>query len=270
MADKNSVVWGVKQLFIRPGDGNEYQIQAAQESQITAKATIAKLMGDDSLVALDTQPKSKDLAISFKNGQISQKVETLLLGGTNVSNAAASLTSPKQESVGTTVMNTLISSLINGQSANLISDTWTFLATGPNQYQVIQSSTGLTVYSAACSLYPVTNVIPGVSFTMPGPITLGDIASITTVASTDTVEIATQAKNDFASKVGVRAITEAPSVTKGETAGQFEWLFPVCQSEGIEWPLKTKEYCIISGSFMPIYDPNVGYIVAIRKYSRQY
>src|SRR5437867_3501595 len=96
--ESKSVVWGVQQLFIRPGDGNEYQVSALQEAQISSKATIAQLMGDDALVALDTQPKDKKLAINLKHGQTTSVVETLLVGGTNVSNAAASLTSPNLES----------------------------------------------------------------------------------------------------------------------------------------------------------------------------
>lgn len=267
--DNPSSVWGIQQLFVRPGNGIEYQIKAAQEAQITSKATLAKLMGDDSLVPLDTQPKSKELAINFKNGQISQVVETLLVGGTNVSNAAGSLTLPNQESVDATMKNNIQAALLPGASANLVSDTYSFLAGSGNTYQIISSKSGLTIFNGVASSYPNSSAIPGVTFTVPGPINLGSVASITTVALTDTVEIASQAKNDFASKVSVRCITETPSETKGETAGQFEWLFPVCQSEGIEWPNKTKEFSIISGSFVPLYDPNIGNIVILRKYSRQ-
>lgn len=269
MSDQPSSVWGIQQLFIRPGDGKEYQIKACQEAQITAKATLAKLMGDDSLVPLDTQPKSKEIAVNFKNGQISQVVETLLIGGSNVSNAAGTLTANNQESVDTSIKTALVASLIGGQAANLISDTYTFQATGANSYTITSSKTGLIIAAETTASYPINGLIPGVTFTVSGTLVQGSTCSITTVAVGETVEIASQAKNDFAAKVAVRCITETPSETKGETAGQFEWLFPVCQSEGIEWPNKTKEFAIISGSFMPLFDPNIGVIAFLRKYSRQ-
>lgn len=266
-ADKNSVIWGVKQLFIRPGDGNEYQLEAAQEAQVSAKATIAKLMGDDALVALDTQAKSKDLSIAFKNGKLSAAVVQLMVGGTNVSNGAGTLTSPLQESVDASIKTALSASVVS--AAALVSDTYSFLAASTTQYYIVPSSTGVAAGPFAASSYPNTTAIPGVSFTVNGALVQGSAASITTVGPTDTVQLGTEAKNDFASKVGVRVITEAPSATKGQVAGQWEMLFPVCQSEGLEFPLKTKDYAIVSGNFTPIYDPNVGYIVSTRKYSRQ-
>lgn len=263
MADGKAVVWGVQQLFVRPGDGQEYQLEACQDAQITANATLAQLMGDDSLVPLDTQPKDKKLSIKAKAGKLSMKAAMLMVGGTYLSNAAQTLSSYAEQESDDSSMKTAIGSLIVASVSALLTDTYTFQALSSSTYTITPSSTGIPSGTLTVSSYPNTTAIPGVSFVCNGTLVQGSTASIKSVATGDTLEVTDQAKNDFAAKVAVRCITE--NISK---QGQWEFLFYLCQSSGITFPLKTKDYAIEDLEFTPLYDTTLRKTLQWRKYSR--
>ena len=262
--EPNVVSWDIQQLFIRPGDGYEYPMLAAQEAGITAKASLAKLLGDNSLVALDTQPKAKDINIKVKNGQFSLKLMTQLVGGTYTDNAPSSILGTPVAETDDLTMAGAITSFVAGGLGLLATDTYTFMARSASTYVVIPSSTGIPSAVQNVSSYPNTTLIPGISFVVNGTLGIGSTASCKTVAAADTgLEVGVQASNDFAAKLAVRIITE-----NIQHQGQFEFFFPKCQSTGVTHPSKTKEYAMLDGEFEVLYDSTLGKSLEWRKYSR--
>lgn len=255
-------VWGVQQLFVRPGDGMEYQLAACQEASISAQATIAELMGDDSLVPLDTQPKKKSMTVKAKHGRVSLKLVNLMTGGTYVQQGSSAIGSPVQESDGGSMLAAL--SVQAGGLGLLQTDTFTFQALDASTYTVTPSSTGIPSAVLSVSSYPNTTLIPGVSFVVNGTLAVGSIASVSTTASGDFLETGVQAKNDFAAKVGVRCITEN---LPGQ--GQLEFIMPLCQSSGIQVPLKTKDWALIDAEFTVLFDAVLGKSLIVRRYDRR-
>lgn len=253
--------WGVQQVFVRPGDGQEYQLAACQEATIAATATLAELMGDDSLVALDAQPKKKAMSVKVKHGRMTAKLAQLLAGGAYTQQASSSLGAVVQESNGASLVNALSASVLN--VGNLVTDTFTFQALSPTTYTVTPSSTGVPSAVQTVSSYPNTILIPGVTFTVNGTLSTGDIASFGTTNATDTLAVNVQAKNDFNAKVGVRCITEN---LPGQ--GQLEFLMPYCQSAGTSYPLKTKDWVIEDAEFTVLFNTTLAKSLIIRRYQR--
>lgn len=245
MSDKVQV-FGLSAIYISGSDGIEEQIKAAQDASLSSKITLAELRGDDSLLPLAITPKTLDIDIKGKNGQISLLGLKILDGGTLTTQAAAAVSTPLQETEDSTIF-TAIDTPTVADAASLTTNSWYFTALSTTTYQIVNGITGAVIGPLNTGAGANTTNVPGVSFTMAAApaLVIGSVVSfMTTKPSTGTIELLDIAPTDFGNPIKVRVITEAT-----EGLGRFEFTFFKCISMGVVLPVKHKEYLLVDFEF---------------------
>lgn len=242
-------IFGLSAIYIAGSDGIEEQIKAAQDATLTSKLTLAELRGDDFLLPVVLTPKSLDIDIKGKNGQISMRGLQIMDGGTLTTQAAGAISAPLQETVDSTMFTALGTPTV-ATAANLVTDTWLFTALTATTYQITRGSDGTVTGPLTTSATPNITAIPGVSFivaTTPA-LVAGSLASImTTKATTGLIESLDVGPRDFGNPIRLRVITEP-----AETLGRFEFTFYKVISMGVVMPTKHKDFLLVDFEFKAV------------------
>jgi hypothetical protein len=261
MSENKISVFGLEGVYVRVG-ATEHKLEAAQNAEMSANINLEDLMGDNSLVPLDSQPKSMEIEVRGRHGKVALEVLDALIGGTQVQKTAGTFDGPDEENGGCSMKNAISGVAVDDATA-MLTDTFSFAAVTASTYRVTKNSDGSSLGVFDCASYPRTDVVPGMTLTVNGTLEVGSWASVKTVAVGETLEISELAKSDFPSQVAVRVITED---LPGQ--GQLEIMFYRAQPAGISIPSQTKTFALVDFSFRVMYDSNVGKTMEIRKYTK--